>query len=398
MTRSPRVIGAEQVADARRRGRQILEIRPGDIVTVLARETAERINIALVDGPLERPTLPRTDSARALQRGLYRRSPKWIAPPPRSGSRPSRISRLALVGAGGVGLNIAHLAANHAAAKEVVLIDVAPGVAEATALDLNHASGISRSRTRFTGSTDLAQIAEADVVVVTAGRPRTPGMSRTDLLSINRRIMLSISEAIVTHASEAIIIVVTNPLDEMTATVQEASGLPRQRVLGMAGTLDSGRFRWALAEKAGVSVADVEAQTLGSHGAEMVPIVSSATIRNRPVTDLLSDEDIRACIQTTIDGGASVVALRKTGSATLAPAHAVCEVLDALRGARPGALPVSVMLAGEYGIHGAVLGVPCLLGQSGLQEIIELPLSAEEQLQLEAAARSVAARLSADTA
>ena len=398
MTRSPRVIGAEQVADARRRGRQILEIRPGDIVTVLARETAERINITLVDGPLERPTLPRTDSARALQRGLYRRSPKWIAPPPRSGSRPSRISRLALVGAGGVGLNIAHLAANYAAAKEVVLIDVAPGVAEATALDLNHASGISRSRTRFTGSTDLAQIAEADVVVVTAGRPRTPGMSRTDLMSINRRIMLSISEAIVTHAPEAIIIVVTNPLDEMTATVQEVSGLPRQRVLGMAGTLDSGRFRWALAEKAGVSVADVEAQTLGSHGAEMVPIVSSATIRNRPVTDLLSDEDIRACIQTTIDGGASVVALRKTGSATLAPAHAVCEVLDALRGARPGALPVSVMLAGEYGIHDVVLGVPCLLGQSGLQEIIELPLNAEEQLQLEAAARSVAARLSADTA
>ncbi len=398
MTRSSRVIGAEQVADARRQGRQILEIRPGDIVTVLARETAERVNIALVDGPLERPTLPRTDSARALQRGLYRRSPKWIAPPPRSGSRPSRISRLALVGAGGVGLNIAHLAANRAAAEEVVLIDVAPGVAEATALDLNHASGISRSRTQFSGSTDLAQIADADVVVVTAGRPRTPGMSRTDLMSINRRIMLSISEAIVTHASEAIIIVVTNPLDEMTATVLEASGLPRQRVLGMAGTLDSGRFRWALAEKSGVSVADVEAQTLGSHGAEMVPIVSSATIRNRPVTDLLSDEDIRACIQTTIDGGASVVALRKTGSATLAPAHAVCEVLDALRGARPGALPVSVMLAGEYGIHGAVLGVPCLLGQSGLQEIIELPLNAEEQLQLEAAARSVAARLSADTA
>ena len=398
MTRSSRVIGAEQVADARRQGRQILEIRPGDIVTVLARETAERINIALVDGPLERPTLPRTDSARALQRGLYRRSPKWIAPPPRSGSRPSRISRLALVGAGGVGLNIAHLAANRAAAEEVVLIDVAPGVAEATALDLNHASGISRSRTQFSGSTDLAQIADADVVVVTAGRPRTPGMSRTDLMSINRRIMLSISEAIVTHASEAIIIVVTNPLDEMTATVLEASGLPRQRVLGMAETLDSGRFRWALAEKSGVSVADVEAQTLGSHGAEMVPIVSSATIRNRPVTDLLSDEDIRACIQTTIDGGASVVALRKTGSATLAPAHAVCEVLDALRGARPGALPVSVMLAGEYGIHGAVLGVPCLLGQSGLQEIIELPLSAKEQLQLEAAARSVAARLSADIA
>ena len=231
MTRSPRVIGAEQVADARRRGRQILEIRPGDIVTVLARETAERINITLVDGPLERPTLPRTDSARALQRGLYRRSPKWIAPPPRSGSRPSRISRLALVGAGGVGLNIAHLAANHAAAKEVVLIDVAPGVAEATALDLNHASGISRSRTRFTGSTDLAQIAEADVVVVTAGRPRTPGMSRTDLMSINRRIMLSISEAIVTHAPEAIIIVVTNPLDEMTATVQEVGSAATVQVI-----------------------------------------------------------------------------------------------------------------------------------------------------------------------
>ena len=393
MTRSPRVIGAEHITDARRRGRQVMEVLPGDIVTQLAREAAENSRITLIDGPLEKPTIPQIDGAIALQRGLYRRSPKWIAPKPSQGKSPSAISRLALIGAGGVGLNIAHLVANRGIANEVALIDVAPGVAEAVALDLTHASGITRSGAHVQGGTDLSLITNAQVVVITAGRPRSPGMSRTDLMTINRRIIQSISESIRIHAPDSIVIVVTNPLDEMTMTVLEATGFPYHRVLGMAGTLDSSRFRWSLAQKAGVPVSDVEAVTLGSHGGEMVPIVSTALIRNKPITTVLSDDEIQECVETTVRGGESVVALRKTGSATLAPAHAVCELLDAIRGARPGAVPVSVMLKGSYGIHDVVLGVPCILDGNGLREVIELPITDEEQAMLTTAAESVRIRL-----
>ena len=393
MTRSPRVIGAEHITDARRRGRQVMEILPGDIVTQLAREAAENSRITLIDGPLEKPTIPQIDGAIALQRGLYRRSPKWIAPKPSQGKSPSAISRLALIGAGGVGLNIAHLVANRGIANEVALIDVAPGVAEAVALALTHASGITRSGAHVQGGTALSLITNAQVVVITAGRPRSPGMSRADLMTINRRIIQSISESIRIHAPDSIVIVVTNPLDEMTMTVLEATGFPYHRVLGMAGTLDSSRFRWSLAQKAGVPVSDVEAVTLGSHGGEMVPIVSTALIRNKPITTVLSDDEIQECVETTVRGGESVVALRKTGSATLAPAHAVCELLDAIRGARPGAVPVSVMLKGSYGIYDVVLGVPCLLDGNGLREVIELPITDEEQVLLTAAAESVRIRL-----
>ena len=393
MTRSPRVIGAEHITDARRRGRQVMEILPGDIVTQLAREAAENSRITLIDGPLEKPTIRQIDGAIALQRGLYRRSPKWIAPKPSQGKSPSAISRLALIGAGGVGLNIAHLVANRGIANEVALIDVAPGVAAAVALDLTHASGITRSGAHVQGGTDLSLITNAQVVVITAGRPRSPGMSRADLMTINRRIIQSISESIRIHAPDSIVIVVTNPLDEMTMTVLEATGFPYHRVLGMAGTLDSSRFRWSLAQKAGVPVSDVEAVMLGSHGGEMVPIVSTALIRNKPITTVLSDDEIQECVETTVRGGESVVALRKTGSAPLAPAHAVCELLDAIRGARPGAVPVSVMLKGSYGIHDVVLGVPCILDGNGLREVIELPITDEEQVLLTAAAESVRIRL-----
>ena len=393
MTRSARVISAEHIADARQRGQRVVEVLPGDIVTQLARESAESSRITLVDGPLEKPTIPQKDGAITLQRGLYRRSPKWIAPKPNQGKTPTKISRLALVGAGGVGLNIAHLAANRDMASEIALIDVAPGVAEATALDLNHASGITRSGAHVRGGTDFDLIADAQVIVITAGRPRSPGMSRADLTAINRTVVHSISEAIGTHAPNSIVIVVTNPLDEMAMTALRTTDFPNHRVIGMAGTLDSSRFRWALAQKAGVAITDVEAVTLGSHGAEMVPIVSTALIRNKPATTILSENEIQACVESTLRGGESIVELRKTGSAILAPAHAVCELLDAIRGAKPDAVPASVMLNGEYGIHDVVLGVPCLFNSGGLREIIELPITDEEQILLKTAAESVRDRL-----
>ncbi len=388
-----RVIGAEHVEEARARGRIVVEVLPGDIVTALAGETAERLGIRLVEGPLERPAVARTDGATSLRRVLYRRSPKWVAPKPAAPRNARRLARLALVGAGGVGGNIGHLAANADLADEIALIDITPGLAEAVALDLNHASGISRTRARAVGGTDLGLVSGADVVVVTAGRPRTPGMSRADLIDVNRRVIHAAAEAIRTQAPGSIVIVVTNPLDEMTIEMLRATGFPRERVLGMAGTLDSSRFRNALALAAGVAPADVEAIALGSHGDEMAPIVSLARIKGRPLDVFLSKEKIDACVKDAVTGGGQVVSLRKTGSATLAPAHASIELIDHIRGARTGPVPASVMLRGEYGIDGVVLGVPCHLGRSGLLAVEELKLTEAETAALRKAAEAIRSRL-----
>lgn len=388
-----RVIGAAHLEDARQRGRIVFEILPGDIVTALARETAERIGIRLVEGPLEAPEPPRTDGNTALRRGLYRRSPRWVTPRATAARHPRRFSRLALVGAGGVGGNIAHLAANADMADEIALIDIAPGVAEATALDLNHASGITGTRALVSGGTDLNAVAGAEVVVVTAGRARSPGMTRADLIDTNARVIRAAAEAIRTQAPDAVVIVVTNPLDEMTYEMLRATGFPRARVLGMAGTLDSARFRHSLARAAGVDPGDVTAIAMGSHGDEMAPIPSLARIKGRPLDVFLSSERIAECVQDAVTGGGQVVALKKSGSATIAPAHASAELLDHLRGARTGPVPVSVMLEGEFGLSGVVLGVPAHLGRGGLVEIAALRLSEDEQGALEQAAEAIRARL-----
>ncbi|NOD83922.1 malate dehydrogenase [Ruegeria sp. HKCCD6119] len=389
---TPRVIGSDAVEDARRRGRIVFEVLPGDIVTALARETAERVGISLVDGPLERPKPPRTDGAVSMRRVLYRRSPKWVAPS-RAPRKARRLGKLALIGAGGVGGNIAHLAALADMADEIALIDITPGLAASTALDLNHTSGITGARARCVGGEAMDLVAGADVVVVTAGRARRPGMTRADLIDVNARVIRQSAEAIRSAAPNAIVIVVTNPLDEMTVEMLRATGFPREQVLGMAGTLDSSRFRNALAMAAGVTPADVEAFTLGSHGDEMAPIPSRARIKGRPLDVFLSCEQIEACVQDAITGGGQVVALRKSGSATIAPAHASIELIDHIRGARTGPVPVSVMLHGEYGIDGVVLGVPAHLGAGGLVEVEELRLTAEENAALQNAAEAIRVRL-----
>ncbi|NOC81891.1 malate dehydrogenase [Ruegeria sp. HKCCD6428] len=389
---TPRVIGSDAVEDARRRGRIVFEVLPGDIVTALARETAERVGIALVDGPLERPKPPRTDGAVSMRRVLYRRSPKWVAPS-RVPRKARRLGKLALIGAGGVGGNVAHLAAMADMADEIALIDITPGLAASTALDLNHTSGITGARARCVGGEAMDLVAGADVVVVTAGRARRPGMTRADLIDVNARVIRKSAEAIRSAAPNAIVIVVTNPLDEMTVEMLRATGFPREQVLGMAGTLDSSRFRNALAMAAGVTPADVEAFTLGSHGDEMAPIPSRARIKGRPLDVFLSREQIEACVQDAITGGGQVVALRKSGSATIAPAHASIELIDHIRGARTGPVPVSVMLHGEYGIDGVVLGVPAHLGAGGLVEVEELRLTAEENAALQNAAEAIRVRL-----
>ena len=278
-------------------------------------------------------------------------------------------------------------------ADEITLIDIAPGIAAATALDLNHTSGITRTKARCIGSEDLSAVSGADVVVVTAGRARSPGMTRADLIETNARVIRATAEAIKTGAPNSIVIVVTNPLDEMTVEMFRATGFPRERVLGMAGTLDSSRFRNALAMTAGVTPADVEAITLGSHGEEMAPIPSLARIKGAPLNKYLSDDQIAACVTDAVTGGGQVVALKKSGSATIAPAHASIELMDHIRGARTGSVPVSVMLDGEYGISDVVLGVPAHLGWSGLLEIEILRLTEQEQIALKAAANAIGERL-----
>lgn len=387
-----RVLGAELIEEARARGRVVFEVLPGDIVTDLARETAARIGIRLLDGPLEAPAPVQTDGQTALRRGLWRRGPKWVAPD-RGPRKARRLGKLALIGAGGVGGTIAHLAAMGDMAREIALIDIVPGLAAATAMDLDHASGITGAAVRAVGGEDLALVAGADVVVVTAGRARGPGMTRADLIETNTRVIRAAAEAIRSLAPEAIVIVVTNPLDEMTAEMLAATGFPRARVLGMAGTLDSSRFRNALAMAAGVSPADVQAIALGSHGDEMAPIASLARIRGRPLEVFLSEDRIAACVTDAVSGGGQVVALKKSGSATIAPAHASIELIDHLRGTRTGSVPASVMLEGEYGISGVVLGVPVHLGAGGLVEVEDLRLTDAELAALHAAAEAIRSRL-----
>lgn len=391
--RGRRVIGSEQIEDARRHGRLTIEILPGDILTPLAEETAARLGVGLIKGPIERPAVVRTDGATSLRRSLYRRSPKWTAPTIVTPREVRRLGKLALVGAGGVGGNIALLAMQSGLAREIALIDITPSLAEATALDLNHAAGIFRTDSRMIGGSSLDLMAGSDVIVVTAGRPRTPGMTRTDLLVSNRRIIRTVAEVIKTVAPDSIVIVVTNPLDEMTHEMLTATGFPRERVLGMAGTLDSSRFRQALAQAAGVTPADVEAICLGAHGDEMVPITSRARIKGRPLDIFLDHQSVDEAVQNAVTGGGQVVALRKTGSATMAPALATIELLDHIRSARTGAVPVSVMLNGEYGIENVVLGVPCELGSGGLLQVDELSLSADEQDALQRAAEAIRARI-----
>ncbi len=393
MSKARRVIGHELIEDTRRRGRNVFEVLPGDIITAVARETAARIGMKLVDGPLEKPAHPETDGATALRRSLYRRSPRWVTPRASKSTKPRRLTKLALVGAGGVGANIAHLAAMADIAEDITLIDITPGLAAATAMDLNHATGITGSKARCAGGQDLSLVAGADVIVVTAGRARAPGMTRADLIEVNTRVIRATAEAIKTQAPGAIVIVVTNPLDEMTVEMLRATGFPRERVLGMAGTLDSSRFRNALAQAADVAPGDVEAITLGSHGDEMAPITSRARIKGRALHAFLSQDQIDACVKDAITGGGQVVALKKTGSATVAPAHSSIELIDHIRGAKTGPVPVSVMLDGEFGIQNVVLGVPAHLGATGLISVEEIPLTDAETTALQAAATAIRTRL-----
>lgn len=386
------VVGDEHVREVLRGGGRKLVVPEDAVLTPQALESVERLGLEVQRGH-DQPSPLGADPGRAIQRTLYRRRPRWVAPGRPRGLRPTRFGRLGFIGAGGVGATCAQLAANSGMADEVVLIDIVPGVAESLALDIEHSSGVTGSSTRARGGTSLDLVAGCDAIVVTAGRPRTPGMDRSALLEVNGNVIRGAAEMVAQFAPEAVVIVVTNPLDEMTHEFWAASGMPARRVLGMAGTLDSSRFRHEIARAAGVQPRDVEAITLGSHGAEMVPIISTAKVRGRPLVDVLSEERVAACVKATIDGGAAVVRLRRTGSATIAPAHATAELLDAIRGAQAGPVPVAAMLEGEYGLDGVFLGVPAVLGRDGVTQIVEQRLSDEELESLRAAGAAIERRL-----
>ncbi len=310
----------------------------------------------------------------------------------------SRSGKVTVVGAGFIGATTAMRLAQFDIAEQVVLTDIAKGKAEGVALDINQSRPIEGFGTAVLGVTTdpdrggQTAIAGSEVVVVTAGQPRKPGMSRADLIAVNSAIVASVGEAIAQCSPEAVVIVVSNPLDEMTALVQSVTGFDHRRVIGQAGVLDSARFTHFIAERLGVPIGTVRALTLGSHGDTMVPVPSQCTVGGTPLTEVMGEADIEDIVTRTRNGGAEIVALLKTGSAYFAPSAAAARMAEAVLLDSGAVLPVCAWLDGEYGISGVYLGVQAELGRGGVRRIVETPLSAVESEALRDAAAALAAR------
>jgi len=296
--------------------------------------------------------------------------------------------KVSVIGAGNVGATTAQRIAE-AGLADVVLVDIIEGLPQGKGLDLAEAAPVVGHDARVVGSNGYDETARSDIVVVTSGLARQPGMSRDDLLAKNARIVRSVVTEAASRSPGAVLIVVTNPLDAMCHVAMETSGFPRERVIGMAGILDSARFRTFIAWELGVSVEDTHAFVLGGHGDTMVPLPRFSTVAGIPITELLPPDRIEALVQRTRDGGAEVVALLKSGSAYYAPAAAVAEMVDAILHDRKRVLPCAAYLQGEYGVQGLFVGVPCVLGEGGLQRVLEIRLSDEEQAAFQKSAASV---------
>ena len=296
--------------------------------------------------------------------------------------------KVTIVGAGNVGATAAHWLAEKELA-DVVLIDVIEGVPQGKGLDLLEAMPIEKRDCHILGTNSYADTAGSDIVVITAGIARKPGMSRDDLLNTNAKIMADVIANVKASSPEAILIIVSNPLDAMAQAAFRHSGFPRERVIGMAGVLDSARFRTFIAEELKVSVENVTAFVLGGHGDTMVPLPRYSTVAGIPITELIEPARLEALVQRTRDGGAEIVKHLKTGSAYYAPAAAAIEMVEAILKDKKKILPCAAYLTGEYGIHGLYVGVPCKLGAGGLEQILEIKLTAEEQAALERSAASV---------
>jgi malate dehydrogenase len=296
--------------------------------------------------------------------------------------------KVSIVGAGNVGATAAHWIASKELA-DVVLIDVVEGIPQGKALDLLEAMPIEKRDVHVIGANDYAATANSDIVVITAGIPRKPGMSRDDLLHTNFKIMSDVVAKVVAQSPESILIIVSNPLDAMAQAAFRQAGFNRERVIGMAGVLDSARFRTFIAEELKVSVENVTAFVLGGHGDTMVPLARYSTVAGIPITELIEPTRLEAIIQRTRDGGAEIVKHLKTGSAYYAPSAAATEMVEAILKDKKKILPCAAFLQGEYGIDGFYIGVPCKLGAAGIEQIIEIKLTAEEDAALKKSAAAV---------
>ncbi|MFW5680477.1 MAG: malate dehydrogenase [Pseudomonadota bacterium] len=302
-------------------------------------------------------------------------------------------TKIGLVGAGQIGGTLAHLAGLKELG-DVVLFDVVEGMPAGKALDLVQSSPVDGFDSAMIGTSDYADLAGCDVVIVTAGVPRKPGMSRDDLVSINTGIVKSVAAGIKAHCPNAFVIVITNPLDAMVWVMQQASGLPANKVVGMAGVLDSARFRWFLAEAFGVSVEDVTAFVLGGHGDTMVPLVRYSTVAGIPLPDLvkmgwITQEKLDAIVQRTRDGGAEIVGLLKTGSAFYAPAASAIAMAESYLRDKKRVLPCAALLSGEYGVKDLYVGVPTVIGAGGVEKIVEIELNADEKAMFDKSVEAV---------
>ncbi len=302
-------------------------------------------------------------------------------------------TKIALIGAGMIGGTLAHVAAREELG-DVVLFDIAEGVPQGKALDIAESTAVYGSDVALKGANDYKAIRGANVCIVTAGVPRKPGMSRDDLLGINLKVMAAVGAGIKKYAPKAFVICITNPLDAMVWALQKFSGLPANKVVGMAGVLDSSRFAYFLAEKTGVSVEDIHAWTLGGHGDDMVPMVRHSTVGGLPLPELvkqgLMDQgELDAIVERTRKGGGEIVALLKTGSAFYAPAESAIAMAKSYLKDKKRVLPVAAALTGEYGLDGLYVGVPALIGSDGVEKVVEFTLNASEKKMLAKSVKSV---------
>jgi malate dehydrogenase len=296
--------------------------------------------------------------------------------------------KVSIVGSGNVGATAAHWIASKELA-DVVLIDIIEGVPQGKGLDLLEAMPIEKRDSYVIGTNDYKDTANSDIVIITAGIPRKPGMSRDDLLNTNYKIMQDVVSKVVQHSPNCILIVVSNPLDAMAQAAYKLSKFPRERVIGMAGVLDSARFRTFIADELKVSVENVTAFVLGGHGDTMVPLARYSTVAGIPITELIAPDRLAQLVQRTRDGGAEIVKYLKTGSAYYAPSSATTEMVEAILKDKKKILPCAVYLEGEYGIKGLYVGVPVKLGAKGIEQILQITLSAEEQAALNKSADAV---------
>ncbi|MEX2582207.1 MAG: malate dehydrogenase [Gemmatimonadota bacterium] len=299
------------------------------------------------------------------------------------------MDKITVVGAGNVGATAAQRVAEKELAREVVLIDVIEGIPQGKGLDQWETAPIEGFDSRVIGTNGYEEAAGSGIFIVTAGIARKPGMSRDDLLNTNAKIVREVSENIKRVAPDSIIIVVSNPLDVMCFVAKEASGFPRQRVIGMAGVLDTARYRSFLALELDISVEDIQAMVLGGHGDTMVPLVSYTTVSGIPITQLVPQDRLDAIVDRARKGGAEIVQHLKTGSAYYAPSAAAVQMAEAIVKDKKRILPCSAYLEGEYGMSGLFLGVPCKLGRNGLEQILEVELTADERAALEKSADAV---------